>query len=679
MTSAALGTWSLYDGVAPSAISTTYANTGFSPIWTNVYRVLNTDASTYKYFIIRYDTIKNLFYTSTCESWNATNHVSTNESWTGALAFPQNYDIRDSFILLSASTKHCVIWPFIKNEPGMWSGVFEFERIATEDIASNTVPCFAWTNSLMMGTPFGRAAGTQSKVMFAFPRVPDGSTGALAAQQYSPVTNRGMYPPSYPSATTLTIADNNSLHLGSYFNMIYGWDVTKTVASPISTDAQTKSMPYGRMYNVGITKSVGNFLDTTYLNLDATGGWPDAAGSNTEVLLLPLNGGPEANATTGAQLTASYATMNTIPAAKVFSIGSTLWAAANDGVRVWSTDSGTNTPTTQILSGQVITDIVFDGQDSVYAAGATAVYKIQASNTANQATPVTLSNASGNGAAYLALDNNYLYISARSSNTAPVCYTIPRNNFLVANLGTYTLSTTLANVAVNFGTPTPDYNGYVYLATQPGTATVQIPRIAIVQSNTLAQIANANNPIRTTSTAATGCSSNFWIDTIGNKVYLIAADGTASAGTVYDMGASFASNTAYAILQSNATNFQSGLAYLQSNDFKGDLVVQPIRGMFHIQPKRAAGNGTPSWANRIMLNSPQNAGLPERIYANQAGGYTFADYGAGQVNGILTHNGPRTYYSDANTTTNNNVGFIRNYYSLNNINGAATGRITVKA
>ena len=681
LTSAALGTWSLYDGVAPSAISSSYATTGFSPIWTNVYRVLNTDASTYKYFIIRYDTIKNLFYTSTCESWNNSTHVSTNESWTGGGVFPQYYDVRDSFIMLSASTKHCVIWPFIKNEPGMWSGVFEFERIATEDLASNTVPCFAWTNSLMLGTPYGRPAANTGRVMFAFPRTPDGATGAAAAQQYSPITNRGMYPPSYPSATALTVTEPNMLHLGSYFNLAYGWDPTKTVASPIAADAQAKSMPFGRMYNAGITKSVGNFLDTTYLNLDATGGWPDATGSNTEVLLLPLNGGSEANAQSGAQLTYSYAFVNSTPVGKTFAIGSTQWAAANDGVRVWSTDSGILTPTTQILSGQVITDIVFDGQDNVYAAGGTAVYRIQASNTSNQ-TSVALPNATSNGAAYLALDNNYLYVSSRSVNTAPICFTLPRNNFLSANLGTYTLATTLANVATNFGTPTPDYNGYVYVATTPGSVTVQIPRIAVFQANTAAQIANANNPIRSTSTNAALCYSNFWVDNTSGRVFLFAADGTASAGSIYETNTALTTISTTQVMNTSPTaaNAYSGLTYLQVGDLRGDLVVQPIRGLFHVQPKRASGNSSATWSNKINLISPQSnvsIGAPERVYSNIAGQY-FTDAG-GSFSGIITHNGPRTYYSDCNSITNNNVGFVRNYYSLNNINGAATGRITVKA
>jgi hypothetical protein len=686
ITSVDLGSWALHDGIAPSAVGASYTGAGCSPIWTNVYRKLNVDTTTYKYFIIRWDIIKNLFYTSTCEDWNNSTHAATNECWTGAGVFPQYYDIKDSFIFLSASAKHCVIWPYIKNEPGMWSGVFEFERVAGEDLAANTVPCFAWTNSLMLGTPYGRAAATTGRVMYAFPRTADGLTGAGAAQVYAPVTNRGMYPPNFTSGT-VAITEPNMLHLGSYFSLTYGWDPTKTVASPVAADAITKSMPLGRMYNVGITKAVGSFLDTTYLNLDSTGGWPDAAGSNTEVLLLPLNGGSEANTTTGAQLQFSYGTATNVPLSKVIVIGSTAFAAANDGVRVWSVDSGTNTLTTSILSGQIITDVVFDGQDSVYAAGTTAVYRIQASNTANQSS-VTLANATANGAGYLALDNNYLYITPRSANTSPLSFSIPRNNFLVANLTTYT-PTTGVIVASGMGAPVPDYNGNFYVATQPGTAgATQTMRIVSFQSNTGAagtQLFNLVNPIRPTAAASGGCNCNFWIDPTSGRIFLIAADATASAGTVYELNSSLVTQSTTAVILSNSTvaNYNSGLAYsslvaANAGDLRGDLVVQPIRGLFHIQPKRASGNTTATWSNKIHLISPtaSTIGLPERIYANTAGSI-MTDTASG-ASGVLFHNGPRTYLSDANTTSNNNLVYWRNYYSLNNINNATTGRLTIK-
>jgi hypothetical protein len=693
LTSAALGSWTLYDSIVPQAVGNNSQANSFSPIWTNVYRVLNYDATTYKYWILRYDTIKCCIYTSAAESWNNSTHVSTNETWTGAGVFPQHYDVRDSFVLLSASARHCVLWPFIKNEPGMWSGIFEFERIAAEDTTAANVPCYAWTNSLMLGTPWGRpTSATKSNVMFAFPRTADGSTGALAAQVYAPVTNRGMYPPNYPSGSG-SITDNNMIHLGSYFNMSYGWDATKTVASPVAADSITKSQPVGRMFNVGITKSVGNFLDTTYLNLDATGGWPDSAGSNTEVLLLPLNGGFEGNTTAGAQLTFTYGLGNSVPIAKAIPVGSTVFAAANDGVRVWSSDSGSNTPTTALPgTGTIITDIIFDGQDSVFAAGPTAVYRIQASNTANISS-TTLADATSNGAAYLALDNAYLYITGRSANVQPKAYTISRlsaggANALSAVATTYSNVGSVSTVAVNFGTPTPDYAGLCYVATQPSlSATTQVLKLASFAGNTGTQSANAANPIRSSAAVANGNYSTFHIDPTSGRIFLIASEFTTAVGSIYEM------NTALANVSVNATalatnttatiNYQSSLVYTATGDGRADLNVVPIRGMFHVQPKRSGMLASgPTWLNRVHLISPQaySPATPntafERGYANQSS-YLTTDY-AGAAAGIIYHNGPRTYAGDANSATNNNILVVKNYYSLNNINGTATGRVTVK-
>ena len=666
--------WTQYDVIT----TTTY-----SPIVTYVYRVLNADTTTYKYFILRCDTIKNAIYTSCCESWNNSTHVGTNESWTGGGVFPQYYDVKDSFIFAAGSDKHLIIWPFIRNEPGMWSGVFEFERLAGEDTAALATPCFAWTNSLMLGTPWGRTQTTgfvSSKVMFAFPRTADGFTGSNAAQIYSPTTSRGMWPPLNYTSGTLTYTDPNILHLGSFYNQSYAWDTSRTPVSAIGVDAQTKVMPFGRAYNVGVVKALGTYLDTTYINVDSTGGWPDAAGSNTECILLPLNGGMEANTTTGAQLQISYASLGTSVASKVIGIGSSAWAACSDGVRVWNMDSGNNTSTTQFLAGQVVTDILYDGADYIYAAGATSVYKIQVSNTANIVN--TASGAISNGAAYLGMDNSYVYASGRTANVNPIIYIIPKGT--ISSGVTQANSTVATVIATGWGTPVPDYNGLVYVATQPANiGATQTFRLASFTASTALQSQNAVNPIRPTAAAGGGVNSNFWIDPITSVIYLIASDSTVSAGNFYTLNTSLVNSTALGVMGTNATqaNYASGLAYstitaAAAGDLRGDLVVQPIRGMLHIQPKRASGNTTATWSNRIHLISPQSNGTPERAYTNTAGNI-ITDF-ASAPNGVLTHNGPRTFFSDSNTVSNNTIGYVRNYYSLNGINGAVTARILIK-
>ena len=157
--------WSLYDSIN---------QTTYSPMVTRVYRVLNSDGTTYKYAILRYDTLNLKLNLSCCEDWNTSTKVATNESWHNAGLFFIGYDLRDCVIYVAATARHLILHSKIRGESAIWAGIFEFERIATEDISTNTAPCFAYTNSLMVGTPWGQSANnSDSQYMFAFPRTPD--------------------------------------------------------------------------------------------------------------------------------------------------------------------------------------------------------------------------------------------------------------------------------------------------------------------------------------------------------------------------------------------------------------------------------------------------------------------------------------------------------------------------
>lgn len=287
--------WSLWDSID---------QTSFSPIVTRVYRTLNADGVSYKYVILRFDTLKLRINLSCAEDFNVTSHIATNESWHSDGCFSHGYDLRYSTIFVNATARHLLLQTWIINEPGHWAGIFEAERVAGEDIASNTAPCFFYTNSLMLGTPFGIEGGrwsNTSMVMMAFPRTPDGQVGEYAASVYAPTTSRGMWPPYYPSGNTANIGMNsvfstantdfNNLHLGSWWLNIgagalaqtnsssisvqggtWGWDGSEIPMSPVSIDAIRKHMPFGRVYDMGVVKPIGNQLDTTYFTANTTGG-----------------------------------------------------------------------------------------------------------------------------------------------------------------------------------------------------------------------------------------------------------------------------------------------------------------------------------------------------------------------------------------------------------------------
>lgn len=516
--------WSLFDSVA---------TTTFNPITTYVYRAINADASTYKYCIIRWDTVKLVFYVSCAEDWIS--GAPVNESWTGGGAFIHGYDLVTSSILVSASTRHIMIWPYINNQPGLWSGIWEFERVAGEDVSG--VPCFAYTNSLMLGTPWGQTLSTfASNISFAFPRTADGFIGAAAAGIYAPVTNRGMMPPAFPQtgyvpgaiASPIT-GDTNQLHLASYHNVTYGWNPLASVVSPISVDANTKSMPFGRAFNWGVTKPMGAGLDTTTVTGDAVGGWPTGQGTGTNYLLLPMNGGAEVD----AGYTAGKSVITTGTAASVITgrpiqIGSTVWLPASDGIRTYDIGSGQGgTTTLRFSNASGIQDVAYDGQRSLYGSTVNGVVRLDIYTfTSTSITTITP------GTSYLNIDNKYVYAVSRTASTTPTCYMINRSTFAV-NAGAYTLGTALP-AASGFGTPMPSYTGTVYVATEPGTV-ANAMRIANFTADNGTQINIAANPRPGSggTYVQSDCATGFYMDRTSNRLFC--ATSTATNGVIIEV------------------------------------------------------------------------------------------------------------------------------------------------
>ena len=466
------------DNAVPGSFTSTST---FSPMKTYVYKALNADTTTYKYLIIDWDYLRLMFFTSTCESFDEGSFIATNQSWAGAGAFAQRYDLKDCFIFVGASTRHIVLWSFPKSEPDIWTGVFEFERTVPEDTVANAAPCWAWTSSVMIGTPHARAS-VVSKIMFAFPRTQDNLTGAAAAAVYAPVTNRGMYPPSYPSGTLAITVDANLLHLGSFYNMTYGWDTSssKVYASPVSVDAIAKYMPFGRIYNLSVTGQIGSHLDTLTVPLDTTGGWISSTGTNTDCTILPMNGGAEIGTITyGANKMATPIASSALTSnsSKVLVIGDNVWSCNQQGIYYWPMSSGTVVPTlawsnpSATAANQVI-DIVFDGQRTIYGSTYYGLVKIDTETLV--ATNLTFPNTAGSGLTVTTTAPAGT-ITAATIGTAGSGYLAGLTGTLYFSLptsGNYALLSIAVTAGVPSGAITVVYGGTGY--TSAGTATATI-------------------------------------------------------------------------------------------------------------------------------------------------------------------------------------------------------------
>ena len=690
--------WSLWD---------TVGTTTYNPIITKVYRVINADGVTYKYFIIRWDIIKLRFYTSCCESWDAaTTHRATNESWTAAGAFAQGYDPQNSYIIVSATTRHIMIWPFINGSPCLWTAVMEFERVATEDIASvssNPAPCFAWTNSVMIGTPYGQVNNGVSNYMFAFPRQPDGVTGAAAAGNYAPVTNKGMMPYYNSGYNPSITSDTNYLHLGSYYKSLgYKWDTSglKIPVSPIAVDHSSKSMPFGRAYNFGVIRPIGNQGDTVYANVDITGGWPSsnsATSTNTECFMLPMNGGNETNPLTSWSAGTLYtpgafnytygqlAINNTVQAGKIIPIGDNMWMNTNDGIRTVSISAGNGAISTlKHANPNGILDIVFDGQRTIYGSASNGIMKIDTVTSAvTYTSPAQLTT---NGAGYLGIDNKNVYISGRTQTTFAYMCILDQTTFTVSTANIF-YSNTTPSVSFSFGTPVPDYLGNVYLMDCPGGQTGAYSKQAwLVNSNTAAITGYVNGGPQ--GSVAHYGGEAFYFDYITNRLFWCYVQPLSSQ--LFGARECFQSNIGLLSEGSTATTGCGvSTAYYHCNlnfnnqDYRGDISIVPFRGVYILSqkmPGQTNGSSYPSAGGYLHLISPFNTAGGYGLVGTIVGGstntlfYHFLNWG-----GCLTTDGARIFNTGYYQTGTYYVAMcVTGLYNTTNTQGSSSGRLMLR-
>ena len=742
--------WSLWDAVD---------QTTYSPMVTRVYRRLNADGTTFKYVILRYDTLRLKINLSCAEAFDQVTHVATNESWHNDGCFYHGYDLRYSFIIVNATERHLLLQTYILNEPGHWAGVFEAERVAGEDISSNTAPNFFYTNSLMFGTPYGidntRTSNT-SMIMMAFPRTPDGLVNEFAAAVYAPTTSRGMWPPYYPSGNTGNVGmntvfttantDMNALHLGSWwlnigsgaYNVsssaaysrqggVWGWDDSELPMSPVSVDAIRKYMPFGRVYDIGITRPIGGQLDTTYFTANTAGGWPDNTGSNTEFLLMPLNGGlevwysnnysaavgfmPPPATVANAGIRVAWSNNNNVVYSTLTTVGNNVWAAANNGIWIWNQNAGTNTTSNLVwFNSNGVLDLMYDGARSVY--GTTNVGLIQIDTETFATNTITSSNMlNQGGCSYLNMDNLFIYAVNRTANTRPFCHMVYRANNSVAPNVIQMAAGVALNVASGWNTPMPDYQGFVYLSNSPGTTASQQKRMLVANvDGANATAVGFNTGVSNTTqfwyaTAAHNASNevdNIWIDYNSNRVYHFQI--TSSFGFVQE----YESATKNFNLIANTAQLNTGffvnagcnsfMTYYHTTggagDFRGDLNIMQHRGMFHVQLKKPGlpyNSSTSGFVSRFILHHP----FPNVSNTNKLQGQISRTYEAGNTvssaigsaastdlrfpSNYMYTNGIRVFQNHYVANSENRIQVLSDHFNLYPFGGYPTSRLLIKA
>jgi hypothetical protein len=600
---------------------------------------------------------------------------------------------------------------------------------------SGGMPCYAWTNSLQMGTPSGivNVAEPGSPIQYSSPRTIAGGTGVSGTIDYTSVTNRGPMPPVLSTAspgaptqgiTTINARDGNFGHLASYANIQipYGWDTAK---SPVSTISVMQGTPitqspavtplgarsvagFGRIYNVSIGRGLGNIRaqDTSFANLDSTNGWVSSTGANTAALLLPLNGGHETNngtTTINASIwnpsTFSNTFANVGPSVfpgKAVVVGDTIFVSANSVAAAANTGSGIftisqaagnfSTPTFRANIPFGVFDMVFDGNGSIWGTTANGVMRM------NPTTFSTVFYPDGrliaNGAGYMGIDGTNIYVSTRISNTKP--------QVLVFNYKTQTWSsppietTTAFTVASTWGTPVPDYTGNVFLFQTAGTTL--ITSLYMQKNNAAGTVFATVNSTLNPGAGANNYGHSGHYDFISGRLFEVTGNPGISGFTTVEL---FTANLTQAgitvnILTNNNTVafYQGGLAPRSISDFKGDLSIFPFRGHYFIHTKRPGqvqytGGTTsalgrfisPLWVGGTALNA-YSTGIPIGTGNSPTGTLSSVPVSG---SGWNTTNGVQMFgtWGPVNTV-DTRVYVVNGIYTANTTSGANVGRIIMK-
>ena len=442
--------WSLFDTV------TTGTN---NCLVTKVYTAACNDGITpsTKYMILKFDAPRQYFYMSCAESWNDTTHVATNECFTQYNGFPFPLQTGNYIIHIFATQRYCVIQPVLRGEPGIWQGIFEFERVSP-DTASGA-PCFGYTNAVIIGSPFysttantfggsvGIDAGTSPRnhVMPVWvPRLASGETG-LAASKLATLSIGGQsFPPRFSgflfnANNHLAISNSTYTNLGlgiagiSSFNINFRANtLPRTILNPKFGVTANNAVSGGRFYGMNIAPNIGDILDTTYIPINSNGFF-SSAGANSKHFVLGMTGGNDSSIANGSgRLKFDFIDHDPISNAAIFydavevrgrfiyltcgntTVGYSVLKKYDLDLNKWQ----------EISLPGVGDSLIYDGGNNLYVSTSVGVTRFNVDNTSIVAN-LTLATLPG-GAAAMGICESYLYVMQRTPSLA-------NNNLAIVN------------------------------------------------------------------------------------------------------------------------------------------------------------------------------------------------------------------------------------------------------
>ena len=388
-----------------------------------VYRCLNKDGVTYKYVVIFWDKTIQSFHMTSCESWDLTNQVMTNECYIGNRALRHGYSTFGTDVVIFGSSRHLGIMSFVQNSPSNWQMCVELEREAAEDTAAAGFPTWGMTNGASW---VNQVAGWANNDWISLPRTRDGRSGPATAtlQNQQMQFAHGTYGLQYTSKFADDIRTSNAV----WGPLKHAWDSGKRlVSSPKLITVDTASLGlvsiHGRTFGLKAVPNVGNLMDKVNLPVDSDLFYA-AGGTGQDHWVLPINYDAASSCAVQGSwqpTTNSYA-QTQVAYAMAFT-GVAVYHATASGVYKTDFSSGNTTA----VSGPtgVVTDICFDGQ-YVYAATTAGVSRI---DTLNGDAHTSLTIGTGGIQALCWDGHNRLFASQRTASNGGGIYAIDTGSF----------------------------------------------------------------------------------------------------------------------------------------------------------------------------------------------------------------------------------------------------------
>lgn len=271
-----------------------YTDTNRARMYTQVFRSLNEDATTYKNIILEYDLKKSEINTYTCEYWDtaavynsatptiSANRAPTNLATTYQNCSPVNWNFDSCDLLIFVSPRWCILHSYICNEPNNWAGVVELQREDPTDTATRGVPCWGWVNSVCPsyvdgGGDINNGCSAGANII-SLPRTINGGTGYLSGLGWT--ADYGMV--TYPNRIQGMGAQSLLYWIGSagFFYASNAWDQTRKLImsikpihsyNPQSGTWYAAQENHGIMNGLKVLSPVGTNMQKIKVPVDANG------------------------------------------------------------------------------------------------------------------------------------------------------------------------------------------------------------------------------------------------------------------------------------------------------------------------------------------------------------------------------------------------------------------------